>query len=628
MPRALPWAATIVGAITLLWLGRVWLIANPLAAGLAAYEQGAWGMAEAQARKRLAARPDDREAWRLLARAAGRQGHDITAQTIYRQRLGLDAMTAEDYVIAASGLARMGQTDQATIALGKARARDPSHPETLHDLATLDLAANRLAEAAELAGRLRTRPGWERRACLIESQVAEALDDPAAVARSLQRALELDTEGTDPSAGASANALYKRLARALIQTRRPADARAQLVRVLAGGPDAETSWLLSRALLQEGDLTAAGLALAAADGYAKRDPTLREPAPFAGAARCQACHPQHFRNQQSSRHAQTYVPTRSLARLPALESPVPDPGDSRIRHVMNGRNGELLWESTGAADHARAIVDYAFGSGFVAVTFVGRDSEGTERELRLSYYGAAAAWDVTTGHLSQPKDPREFLGRDLGRDGVRRCFECHTTSARSARLGDGTAAADHGIGCERCHGPGAHHLDAVEHNFPDLAIARPRLASARQLMDLCSACHSPKDAKLAPGDHLAPRFASTSLAWAACYTDSRGGLSCVSCHDPHKNAETSPAFYEARCLACHSNTPSGAAGVRPATHRFPVRHTAVRYRVCPVQKASGCLDCHMPKIEGIVPHARFTDHHIRVRRDRPPNPPARDTHAG
>jgi len=612
-PLFVRWALTIVAAVVVVWLAWPRLFPDPLAMGLAAYEQRAWDRAEAEARKRLTDRPGDLEAWRLLARSAGRQGRDTTAQTIFRQRLGFEAMTAEDFVIAAAGLVRQGQTNQARIALEKARGRAPDHPEMLHDLARLDAATDHLAEAAELAERLITRPGWEVRGWLLLGRIREKLDDPARTAEALQRALRLVPDPTFGDMDSPAGSMRKRLARALLRTGRPAEARDQIAVVPARGRDLEASWLLSRALLQQGDIPAATAALAQSGGYGDCDPTFTEPAPFVGAARCAPCHKSFHRDQQSSRHARTFSQAVELEALPALDRPVPDSGDAEVRHVLRHEDGRLCWETTDQGRVMNAVVEYAFGSGNVAITLVGRESAGDSRELRLSHFGRAAAWDVTTGHLSQPTDRHEFLGRDLGRDGVRRCLECHTTNARIAGERAGPAATDRGIGCERCHGPGANHLTAVAAEFPEPAIARPRLASAEQIMALCAACHSPKDAKLVPGDHLAPRFASTSLAWSPCYTESSGGLSCVSCHDPHRNAETSATYYEARCLTCHSNKPPSPSLASRPKPGLPVRPKNMRRIVCSVNPANGCLKCHMPQVDGIVPHASFTDHHIRIR---------------
>jgi tetratricopeptide (TPR) repeat protein len=611
LPRSIWWISALASGVIVLWLAWLRFFPDPLGAALAAYKRKAWSEAEALVRRRLADRPDDREAWRLLARSAGRQRQDAAAQALYRQRLGLEAMMAEDFVIAAAGLRRGGQIDQARIALDKARAREPDHPEMLYELASLDAASDRLAEGAELAERLITHAGWEARGWLVLAQIRESADDPAGTAAALTRALDLGSSETTRDTSFSDSSARKRLARALLRTGRPAEAGAHLAKVNALARDSEASWLLSRALLQQGDISGAAAALAQAGAYASHNPMLSEPAGFLGAARCAECHSSFYRSQQKSRHSRTFHPTSELADIPPFKGPIIDTGDARVRHVLRHEVGRLRWETTDMDRAVAALVDFAFGSGDVAITLVGKDAGGTARELRLSHYGEAALWDITTGHLSQPGDRREFLGRDLGRDGTRRCLECHTTSARVALARDGPAAGDRGIGCERCHGPGANHLAALSARFPEPAIARPRLASAQQIMALCSACHSPKDAKITPGDHLAPRFASTSLGWSACYTKSGGALSCLSCHDPHRDAETSASFYEVRCLACHSTNP--ATPTRGPHPRLPVRPADMQRSICSVNPARDCLTCHMPKIGGIVPHTQFSDHHIRVR---------------
>ena len=87
------------------------------------------------------------------------------------------------------------------------------------------------------------------------------------------------------------------------------------------------------------------------------------------------------------------------------------------------------------------------------------------------------------------------------------------------------------------------------------------------------------------------RFQPVGLMQSACYTRSKGGLSCTACHDPHARPSKDAAHYESVCLSCHK-----------APSRTP----------CPVSPRADCLNCHMPREDagqGIL----FTDHWIRVR---------------
>jgi hypothetical protein len=102
------------------------------------------------------------------------------------------------------------------------------------------------------------------------------------------------------------------------------------------------------------------------------------------------------------------------------------------------------------------------------------------------------------------------------------------------------------------------------------------------------------------------RFQAPTFMKSRCYVES-GSFSCVTCHNPHKDAETSPAAYEAVCLQCHSAAKSIAPEPAPTIEEGA--------RACPVDQAKGCLNCHMPKVPNAVPNAEFTDHHIRVRKD-------------
>ena len=325
-----------------------------------------------------------------------------------------------------------------------------------------------------------------------------------------------------------------------------------------------------------------------------------EPAPYVGSARCAACHAANARRHRDSHHARTFWAGADLAGLPLPDRPLPDPGSAAVVHTLHRERGEIQVETQAEGRTYQALLVYAFGSGDRGLTPVGRDEAGNWCELRMSRYADGPVWDVTTGHEARPATTSDWLGKTVSEDELRRCVGCHTT-APAARTDAGAGTGDRGIGCERCHGPGGHHLKAVAAGLNDLAIARPRLARGEAIVRLCGQCHSPKGRTVSPTDPFSIRFQATTLTWSRCYTQSQDRLDCVTCHDPHRDVETSPGSYESKCLACHG------AAARPR---------------CPVNPERGCIGCHMPTVRGAVPHSPFTDHHIRVH---PAGPASRPT---
>ncbi len=276
--------------------------------------------------------------------------------------------------------------------------------------------------------------------------------------------------------------------------------------------------------------------------FRDENPLLAEPAPFVGTAACTECHRTIHTAQQSSRHARSFFRASELGNLELPPTANPEPGRPEVTHTIRRTGTDGLEQETRANGKVfHAIVDYAFGSGDRGLTLVGRDDNGQARELRLSYFRNETRlfWDVTSGHPLHPSDLTEYLGQTLTADEFRQCFLCHVTNQRATALASGPEAADRGIGCEKCHGPGGNHLQAVAAKFPDLSIARPTMASGSAVVKLCAQCHSPPGKTVSFDDPGSVRFQGTTLTWSRCFTKSGDALDCVTCHDPHRNVTTS-----------------------------------------------------------------------------------------
>jgi tetratricopeptide (TPR) repeat protein len=631
-----------------LGLGAGWTYwrrdADMLARGDSAYARGEFTQAADLARRRLKAAPGDVAALRLLARATARLGRDTAANALFA-RLGSAALQAEDLYLLGLGLDHAGQQDAARRVWERALELQPDHPETMAQLIIHESSRNRLAQAAVLAERLARQPGWEFRSALDLGTFRAELSDPAGAAVVLKQALERpEAAGLDR---ATATHYRKLLARTLLRIARPQEARALLDDLLRGGPDAEASWLLSRAALQEGTLPEARAALRAAGSYRAEHPLELEPSPYVGEAQCSGCHRDTFRAVQSSRHAATFVQGKALTTLPYPDHPLTDPDDPAIRHAFRlqgdqvqvetrvvgkvrygfSAQGELLhghdFEIRDQDKVRHAVVAYAFGSPDHYVSLVGSDDRGQPYIFRLSHYQAArdSGWVRTTGH-SPDAAGQDFLGKPLDPlDGIHKCLFCHTTDPRAVLEQSGPAAADRAIGCERCHGPGGNHLRAIAAQLPDPAIVSPGAAPAEGRLRLCGQCHSHHQELPVPRtDPFWIRFQGTTLPWSRCYTDSAGALDCTTCHDPHHDAEGAAAQAHTRCLSCHAGPPAAERKAPPQV-LDPTAQVAPRGSTCPVNPAEGCIGCHMPPFESQPLHTTFTDHYIRVHTQRKPSSP-------
>jgi hypothetical protein len=330
----------------------------------------------------------------------------------------------------------------------------------------------------------------------------------------------------------------------------------------------------------------------------------------------------------ASRHATAFSSGHDFDTLELPSNPVPDPGNPQVTHDFKRVDGSLRVETRADGKIQRAVINYAFGSRDPFMTFVGRDDHGRSRMLRISHFQSprGSGWDLSTGLPKRPENPDEYLGTMLLEgDGVRRCLFCHTTNFRAVLDQKGPEAADLAIGCEKCHGPGGHHLAAAEAEFQDMAIMNPGRLPAREINKTCSQCHDIHDTTVISAPRTDPvwyRFQSLALTWSRCYTESEGNLSCVTCHDPHTDGKASASHQEAKCLSCHGRpdpVPSSSGHkplLTPPARTKPLQpksSTKKAQTSCPVQPARGCIGCHMPNAWQQSTHSFKTDHFIRVR---------------
>jgi hypothetical protein len=575
------------------------------------------------------------ETRRSRALASIRDGRFDRAFEFYR---GLDQAKwkADDCFELGSVLLKRDRPALGWAALEAAKRIDAKHSPTLQ---ALDQLQSRLAiakgqerlvlhDAADRVEFLEGVPGGAPRGMVVFG-LARYAGDASQEEEFLDRIMIRDR--TSLRAVNTTSAAANCVARLLLETGRAVEARDLLKELVARsddgsqpglspvglGPHRETAWLLSRAALQLDQRELADSMLRLAGDFGKNATSSPEPSPFVGSKRCGDCHGAIYRNQQlASHHAETLRLGTDLKDVPLPAGPVPDPRLPGITHTFSRLGDDRIALEVRDEDRVkRAIIEYAVGSGHQGITMIAKDEQGIDRSLRISYIHNGATWIETKGANSAPREPGEQIGRALGLKSVRHCIHCHATWYRAVDLSQkgprGPEARDHGIGCERCHGPGLNHVKAVESGFAELAIAVTSKTPSEPRLKSCTECHA-ADGSVQPSDPEFTRAQGTTLLFSRCYIASKDRFGCTTCHDPHKVLDNSIPTYEAKCLGCHasaspradqtSSTPIAAAGI----------HTSAPS--CPVNPAAQCISCHMPKVDDPSRRARFTDHHIRIHR--------------
>ena len=569
----------------------------------AAYTEKQYAQAFNQAATYLKKDPGNHEASLLMARAARRLKRDQIANDLYAKMSNLSS--AEDLFLQADFFQRNQRPRDAEKFYLEANLADPSHTETLKTLTETFYRTNRPAEALFYASQWsKTEPDNALPAIWL-GQLHQALNDAPSASAEFSRALQLNPLLTDSAM--SPSSARKLLARNLLRQSKPGEALSALAEIPQTSPDRELLWLQSRAELQLGHRDQAIEKLnqskaAAIDG--SEIGLLEEPAAFTGAQSCRECHQEIVEDQQNSRHALTFHHGNEARNLTWTMLQKQDPHIENSSSEFQPQIESPKWVSKIQGEEYQPLVRFILGSGRHAITPILTDPSGDPREARWTYYASIHGWDITPGQPKNPKNKNDILGILQSPDMLRLCIGCHTTNAFSILNQKGPESVDRGIGCERCHGPAGNHIAAVKNQFPDKAIGRFRRNSSGsrpQAMQMCAECHGTQGREMAQETTAATvRFQSTTLTFSECYkkTEGTGGFDCLTCHSPHHNAESDSKFYDSKCLNCHLPSSKNPPDASPT-------------KTCKVSPSKDCVSCHMPKVDSIQPHAKFTDHYIR-----------------
>ncbi|HEX5718060.1 MAG TPA: tetratricopeptide repeat protein [Thermoanaerobaculia bacterium] len=373
----------------------------------------------------------------------------------------------------------------------------------------------------------------------------------------------------------------------------------------------------------------------ARDLEALRIPVTRGAAPsYVEDRACAVCHTEIAESYRPKGMARAFFRPRPSTDIEDFAAPPFFHAPSR-QHLQIVRQGERLvfrrWQTDAAGLPIHLFereVDWILGSGNNARTYLYRTPSGEMFQLPLAWYTQTRSWGMPPGY-DRP-DHQGVLRR------VRReCLFCHDAYPELPAGADAPGAPQafpaelpEGLGCQRCHGPGAEHVWLASGGVGPAeeirtAIFNPaRLPKARQ-DEVCMTCHLQPSVALpglrrfgrgdfsyrageplsdylvqvdveeegqAPSERFEINHHAYRLRQSRCFLESGGGVGCLDCHDPHRVVprEEMKAVVGSVCRSCHASLPAGH-----------------------IENAD-CASCHMPRrrTQDVV-QVLMTDHRIQ-----------------
>lgn len=355
---------------------------------------------------------------------------------------------------------------------------------------------------------------------------------------------------------------------------------------------------------------------------------------YVGLEACRSCHLEQFTSYKQTGMGRAFYPLSPETAVEDFTDNNVLVSDSGLHYRMQRRDGKFYQRQYLLDSRGREIaVDerelaFVIGSNNHARSYLTLVGDKLF-QAPVCWYPQEEIWEFCPSYETD----NEHFSRSI-RLG---CVSCHNGKMTlvEGAINEYEKPYPHGIGCERCHGPGQLHVERWA-NAPetptgeiDPTIVNPRRLQPERRIQVCYQCHmgdagaaervnhlgvEPHDYR--PGqpitDYLVPfTFAAATkydfglssqgdrLMLSRCFQESGGRIECITCHNPHVTVyhEQRPDdFFRDRCLGCHSTEDCRES-------------RQARDETRPVDD---CVACHMRKAE---PHdqrfTEMTDHWIR-----------------
>jgi len=319
---------------------------------------------------------------------------------------------------------------------------------------------------------------------------------------------------------------------------------------------------------------------------------------FVGDEACRACHAEKSSAYLTTAHHLTSQPPtkESILGSFAENKNILKTSDQALFFRMEGKPDGFyqtaVWGIAPATTSRSEKMAVVIGSGRKGQTYLYWKRDELF-QLPVSFWTDLDTWINSPGyHDGEANFERRVISNCLG---------CHLTYAEA--IGSPVLSNEFkpeslifGISCERCHGPGRQHLQAMAAKKSAADIINPAKLPRDRQINVCAQCHGGLRAPLGdpfsyvPGESLDKYFrkdllnaVSTAdvhgnqvalLESSRCYQSSPN-MSCSTCHDVHQT-ERDPAALSSRCLTCHRAEACG---------EFPRLKEKL---------AGNCVNCHMP----------------------------------